>query len=34
MTAFALQVGGLMSVVFIVGCVAGCWLRRHLGTRA
>ncbi len=28
MTEFALEIAGLLVGAYIVGCVAGCWLRR------
>ena len=33
MTEFAIEVAGLLVAVYIVGCVAGCWLRRTLSRK-
>lgn len=33
MTAFAVETGLLLVVTYVLGCAAGCWLRRSLARR-
>lgn len=33
MMIFAVQVGGLLFAAFLIGCAAGCWLRRSFSKR-
>ncbi|MDR6955197.1 hypothetical protein J2X65_004576 [Ancylobacter sp. 3268] len=33
MTAFAIDTGLLLLATYVVGCAAGCWLRRTLRRR-